>query len=420
MYSEIKQAAADMNIKVTDLLAMSPNNDPFYAGTPADVIMGRWFYEKVWRPAGFSDGVHLRRAHYWAVSKEVKLPRLLKQIKDKSSGRHLYETATYMNSIEAWKYLCQAAKMARYLGYVEIDSIEDHKNPDPAVYGWFTNKDEHGYEIPLPDLDDIEVTVNWHSYQDLMPYLMEIWCEKSTMNDVLEPICSRYAINLCTFQGEASITSVNDLVDRIEQADRPCRIFYISDFDPAGNSMSKAVARKLEWLLAQRGLDGADVRLQSVALTPAQVVQYKLPRTPIKSTEVRGANFEEAFGEGAVELDALQAIHPGALASIVTKAVLPYTAHKAVWTEVRRLESGIRALVKEQVDVIMENYEEEIEAVRNMFSEIKEVAVDLSEFSSEPLVIEVDETDDWLFDNQRGYGDQIAYYKEHAGLDSVF
>lgn len=421
MYERIKEMAKEIGVRVTDLLAMSPKNDPFYAGTDRDWEMAFWFFEKVWKPAGFKRGVHLRRAHYWAVSSEVLLPRRLKQIKDEKTRKHIYNTYTYMNSIEAWWYLCQAAKMARYLGLVDISSIEDHKNPDPVVYGWFTHMLEPSYNIPLPNLDKLAMEIKSQTYQDLMPVLMEVWCEKSGVRDVLEPLCKRFGMNLCLFQGEASITAVHDLVNRIDGADRPVRIFYISDFDPAGNSMSKSVARKLEWMLNKADMDYLDVRLKSLVLTPEQVIQYKLPRTPIKSTETRGDVFEERFGEGAVELDALEAIHPGVLAKIVEEAAMEYFDAEA-WVKVKEMRKGIEDKVRAAIGEVMSRYTNEVEAIRPMFRELELLDVDISEFyEDEPLPFYGDSDDHtWMFDNQRDYTDQITYYKSHAGEDSVF
>lgn len=124
-YDYIKEYARQMELSVSDLLAMSPANDPFYAGTPRDVEMAQWFAE-IWRRAGYTNSVvHLRRIHYWCVSREVKLPKPIKQ-----GG---VPSDTYQNTDNAWKYLTQASKMARYLGLVRIEQIADHKNPDPIL-----------------------------------------------------------------------------------------------------------------------------------------------------------------------------------------------------------------------------------------------------------------------------------------------
>jgi hypothetical protein len=55
-------------------------------------------------------------------------------------------------------------------------------------------------------------------------------------------------------------------------------------------------------------------------LTREQAQQFNLPRIPIKESDLRRKGFEERNGEGAVELDALEALHPGELASLVPRA----------------------------------------------------------------------------------------------------
>jgi hypothetical protein len=87
---------------------------------------------------------------------------------------------------------------------------------------------------------------------------------------------------------------------------KPTRIFYSGDFDPAGDSMPVAVARQIEFWL-QDYAPGADIKLTPLALTRDQVITYQLPRIPIKESDARKAGFEERYGAGAVELDALEA-----------------------------------------------------------------------------------------------------------------
>jgi hypothetical protein len=68
---------------------------------------------------------------------------------------------------------------------------------------------------------------------------------------------------------------------------------------------------------------GANVKLDPLVLTPRQVSEYGLPRTPIKESDRRKAGFEAVHGEGAVELDALEALYPGQLSHIVEEAIVP-------------------------------------------------------------------------------------------------
>lgn len=42
-YSELKDLAKASKTKVTDLLALAPQNDPFYVGTASSMEQGQWF-----------------------------------------------------------------------------------------------------------------------------------------------------------------------------------------------------------------------------------------------------------------------------------------------------------------------------------------------------------------------------------------
>ena len=99
-------------------------------------------------------------------------------------------------------------------------------------------------------------------------------------------------------------------------------MLYISDFDPAGLSMPVACARKLEFMIRDGGLD-IDLQLRPVVLTKEQW-NYRLPRTPITETERRAGAFEARFGEGATELDALEALHPGELQRLLVAEIERY------------------------------------------------------------------------------------------------
>jgi hypothetical protein len=66
------------------------------------------------------------------------------------------------------------------------------------------------------------------------------------MKGMLVPLCQRYGTVLRTGLGELSITAITALIERVRDLSKPTRILYVSDFDPAGQSMPVAVARKSE------------------------------------------------------------------------------------------------------------------------------------------------------------------------------
>ena len=263
--------------------------------------------------------------------------------------------------------------------------------------------------------------------------MTEIWIEKSTMEDTLLPLCETYGCNLVTGVGELSITQCIALVDRIIHFQIPCRVLYISDFDPAGRSMPVAVARKVEFYQRNQYPD-IDIQIQQVALTYEQCQRYKLPRTPIKETEKRASKFQAIYGEGATELDALEALHPGELAKIVESELERFYDHKLndrCWTAASRIERSMR----ERRAIIVSEYEEMIDELQDKYENIKaqfddEVA-DLADrvtdiwqaindkmegYIPEDLEVpeaEVDPEKEWiepLYASGRDYEDQLGHY----------
>lgn len=329
-YDIIKQLAQQQGITVADLCALAPQNDPFYTGRPSEIIAAEWFAD-LWQRFGYGRGVHLRRVHYQIVSQRPPATR--------PDGR------PYENTESCWDYLNNASKWARYLGLVSPSAFVDRRNPEANINAYYWNSDDptpgyevaggwdgSDYELPeLPELPSLPEALPdppgfaISGYEGVrQPFHVELWCEKTTMNDVLLPLCRRYNLNLITGAGEMSITAVVDFMRRASEADRPARILYISDFDPAGLGMPISVARKIEFFQRNEGFDALDIRLHPIVLTADQISRYTLPRVPVKDSDLRKASFEAAYGQGQVELDALEALYPGQLTQIVTAAILNY------------------------------------------------------------------------------------------------
>lgn len=371
MYETIKQLAKSNKLSVTDLIALAPQNDPFYMGTKTEVDRAQWFAD-LWHSAGYINGVHLRRVHYFAVSK----------------GITDHKGDPYENTDRCWGYLVLASKNARYLGLVPIEAVHDAKNPNPNQNAYYEHKDNPSFDIYTPSLEDPYISVYGFEINNTQPYHLEVWCEKSTMNDVLNPVCQKFGANLVTFEGETSITACYELMKRIDDSGgKPTRIFYISDFDPAGKSIPVAMARKVEYMVQYYKQDtdvgkNFEVKVKSLVLTQDQVSTYRLPRTPIKKTEKRAGKFQKSFGTGAVELDALEALQPGQLSEIVTEAMKPYYSYEAE-QEMMEAERNLRQAVKKQIDSITSKYTDEIEVVQNMLSEINAITEDVSDYLPE-------------------------------------
>jgi hypothetical protein len=429
-YTEIKQLSKQTGQRVTDLIALAPQNDPFYTGTPNDWTLARWFAD-LWQMFGYRDGVHLRRIHYQVVSQDppVQLPN----------------GAVYENTMDCWELLNMASKAARYLGLVDASAFVDRRNAEAVVYAQQQEGEPRvsvsaylsSYNFQLADFPDLP----YYSLSDYVAdqrYHLEIWCEKSTMNDILLPLCKRYQANLQIGSGELSITAALSLVQRLQQANRPARIFYVSDFDPAGQSMPVAMSRKVEYFVQALGLD-LDIRVFPVVLTLEQVRAYALPRTPIKETERRRVGFEDRYGEGAVELDALEALYPGALHQILSECMDAYydgDLEERVYQARSELVENLRMVASE----VYESYQEELKELREEHEAIEqEMGPRLEAYARrlkalwqairrhlQASVLDVEEypvpvpelayeRDEGLYNSTRDYLTQIQAYKEFQG-----
>jgi len=429
-YDDIKRMAKDIGCRVGDLVALSPNNDPFYVGTESDKTLARWF-KGLWDEYGYDYGVHIRRVHYQLVSQ--------------SPPPMMPNGDPYHNTEKCWGFISEAAKAARYLGLVDPGAFVDRRNPDPHIYSNppaepSINVDTYGFsDVTLPQFPDMpRYTI--YDYDTIQPINIEIWCEKSTMNDILLPICQGRSVNLVTGLGELSLTATLNAVKRIEDVGKPTRILYISDFDPAGQTMPVSVSRKLEYFIKDRGLD-QDIQLIPIMLTQEQIQQYHLPRIPIKETERRKARFELEFGTGAVELDALEALHPGVLRRLVRSWVAKFQdenlesnteeSRTDLVNELRSTRNEVIASHKDELDdlrkeynVLKEEYEDRIinlsGRITDIYNIISEEMQDAMPDIQNHLQPEGDITyyhPDPLFDSSRGYVDQMQSYKKFQGGD---
>ena len=294
--------------RVSDTYVMTEDADPFYSGTAGHLEKGQWFGQ-LWRDLGMPDGTHTRRVHYKANAVGALKP----------------DGTPYLNNDRDWKYLQKASATARYLGLLDVEALTDKRSrgvsvgveasraPDGTPGVELGDGEWDGWQVPAAGLPDPGVlampaaTVTGYGYEVAdQPVLVEVWCEKSTMDDVLEPLRDRLGFNLASdAKGYESITHIVELLRRAE--DYPARravVLYISDNDPAGGNMPVQVARHCQFWAAQLGVD-AEVLIHPIVLTRGQVEQYGLPQTT----------------DGKTELDALEALRPGVLARIVEAEV---------------------------------------------------------------------------------------------------
>jgi len=413
-----------------DLYALAPCNDPFHMGQPFLIKASKWV-KKWWDRFGYTGGVHLRRIHYRLISQD--------------SPVYLPNGKEYINNRRSWDYLSLGTKAARWLGYIDPALIVDRKNPLPIINTIeeetphaLISSDIDEYSFELPDFPEPPEYFVYGYDQPIHYYHLEIWSEKTTMNDILEPLCRSENINLITGAGELSITAVDRVIKRIGQHQKPCRIFYISDLDHAGTSMPVSISRKIEFYAQNTSLD---IQLIPLVLTEEQCWKYNLPIIPLKKDKklgkARADLFEKRFNrEGGTELDALEALYPGELSKIILEAVEKYRdpdiRERISETECEiqdyldEIQSDIHAKYTDKVEKLRieynilkagfaRNIKDIMERIENTHHDIQnEMAGQLTEISipEVDLVDVCDERENTLYDSKRDYFDQLRKYKE--------
>jgi hypothetical protein len=416
---------------VKDMLVLSQQNDPFYAGNGVEGEKARWFAE-LWERFGYGSGVHLRRVHYRIVSEGAIL---------KPDGE------PYENNSRCWEYMQSASRQARYLGLVDPEEIVDRRNPAPNIYmgpgsgdwenrvepGWeydFYGWELPGLEVPRASLELPDLYPKGYAYNDVMQrYHVEVWAEKTTMDDVLVPLCRQTATNYVSGAGYQSITAMVSLLrNRVRYIDKPCRILYVSDFDSAGKNMPRQVARQMQYWIKEYAAD-CDIRIEPIVMTAEQARDY--PAAP---------------DTGAVELDAMEAIDPGRLERIVRRSVSPFRdrglrqrvasteseARGALeeeleevcefeLTELRAIEAEARGVYerhRETLEEVAASIERDLEPLRERLRAVEDSVRDKL-YDLEPDLPELPEPsrapdgadEGWLFDARRDYLEQLDYFK---------
>ena len=228
-------------------------------------------------------------------------------------------------------------------------------------------------------------------------------------------------------------------------------MFYDSDFDHKGQGMPVLFSCHVEFLASQveikTGIE-IDLKLRPVTLTDEQVVAYELPLMPDEG-KLGGAKAEEEHG-GMVELDALEALHPGVMGRLHEEAFAAYrddtlesrlvvaeseanevarqqwdaeiaaemaeveSVEQGVDSVMRRYRGELQALYK-RINTDLKPYRDEMEAiVRRINAKAEDFDPELPE---RPVAeVEVDEHDeDWLLDLSRDYLSQIDAYRKFKG-----
>jgi hypothetical protein len=301
---------AEHGYTMADLTVLDKSNDPFRVDTPAGPRDGGWLATLV-SDLGLGDRtIHLRGLHYAAIGR------------DKPDG------TPYANTEKDWLWLSSdAAKAARFLGYIPFDLIVDQRNTPPVMRLFKPPQPRAGihigFEVELPDVGDLEPVAVVDDFRGVQPYKLVLIGEKSSLEPELGAFAQSHQADLYLPTGEISDTHIYQMAKTGAADGRPMEVFYFSDCDPAGWQMPISVGRKLQAFKAQL-FPALAFEVRPVALTPDQVREYDLPSAPLKDTEKRADRWQAAKGVAQTEIDSLVTLRPGVLTQIASDVITPF------------------------------------------------------------------------------------------------
>lgn len=309
----IESAASTSGCSLGDLTVLSASRDAYRLDTPAGHAKGQWLadaYREV-NPEGRR--LHLRGLHYRLVGR-VNLP----------NGK------PYINDDATWTWMSeQAAKCARFLGYLPWDALRDARNAPPQVF-------KRGFQPPLWNLhiENVEVLLpndlepRMILFGDLcrQPWQQVIIAEKQGVSDLLKPIAEDYQASLVTPGGELSDQLLYEVLADAAEDGRPLAIHQLGDFDPSGHQMAISTARTAQAIRDQWFPD-LQIRVHAIALTLDQCREWNLPSTPLKETERRASKWTAAMGWEQTELDAAASLVPREFGQVIKASLNQYYDH---------------------------------------------------------------------------------------------
>jgi hypothetical protein len=294
-------------------------------------------------------------------------------------------------------------------------------------------------EVPSAELAMPSVAVSGYEYRVAdQPVLLEVWAEKSTMDDILHPLCLALGVNYLPGTGYESFSKMVSLLRRAESyLTKRAAVLYVSDHDKAGINMPVQVSRQLQFFAVQLGI-GAEVFVEPIILTAEQVERYGLPEAPQ----------EEGSDAVKTELDALEALHPGELARIVESAVErwrdPELAGRldqaeqveqnnadAVWEQDTGQEAAELERVGEDITAILAEVQPVIDAANQRLADgpgralealagrvrmsLQSETWELAERPTADAPEALDDTDGLLYDSNRDWLEQVQAYRRQQG-----
>lgn len=206
--------------------------------------------------------------------------------------------AGMINDVNHYKRVVSAFIDARWDGTVHFNAFMDHERETLGSTDYEETNVDEKVESAKYQIKAWATSYRKNRWEN-QPYYPEVFIEKKALQGVFEQTCNKWGVALNPCKGYPSLTFQYNASQRFDEAinlgKKPI-ILYFGDYDCSGEDIPRSIKESLSKM-------GTDVIMKRIALSKEQVIKWKLPPAPTKTSDTRSSNWD---GLGQVELDAVE------------------------------------------------------------------------------------------------------------------
>jgi hypothetical protein len=166
----------------------------------------------------------------------------------------------------------------------------------------------NGVEEAIADTARLYRKALWSDAEDYV----EIWCEKDALAGTIMPVTRQYDVPLMVARGFSSETFCYESVAQRGDDDRDYHVYYLGDFDRAGEDAARSLKEKLTRFADEVGIS---VYFDQIAVDEFQINAWHLPTREPKRVSAADKRWPHDF---CCELDA---VAPDDMRNLVERAI---------------------------------------------------------------------------------------------------
>lgn len=276
------------------------------------------------------------------VFKQYDTALTLRQLYYRLVSKHMFQ-----NTINSYKRLSRIMVKARENRDVPLNCLEDRSRRILGRGDANYRSAEQYLKQRLKSLQDSWKGFRMPMWEDQLNNVL-ICLEKDALSRLVSDAANMYHVRTFPTRGYPSFTYVQKMASYIRNKlkGKMTITLYFGDFDPSGIDIERDLTERL------RKYGAGDFKVHRVALTREQIMRYALPPMPVKRSDARAPSFVAAYGNEAVELDALE---PNVLKLLVHQSIANYIdldSWKQREDEIRRLREWIKNKLENMENLI--------------------------------------------------------------------